>query len=154
MRKRAKVSVSLCIAALAVTAAALTGPPKGTVEWHKREYVRARNGSQVVGVFQEVRKTITGRSASQPLDIERIRTHLTALVKLGYLEERMFCVSNRPPEDVIDTLLHTLSIPNELSDFGGMSDIGTNSITVIGLRENMFKWEKLIREADLPESGK
>ena len=149
MRKGLRVSVSLCVAVLAVTAAALTGPPKGSVEWHKREYFKARKGSKVVLLLEAVRSGFTANPAGQPTDLERINVHLEALVKLGYLEERAFFVSNRPPADVVGTLLLTASIPNELSHFGGVSNIGTNSITVIGRRENLPKWEKVIRQADI-----
>jgi hypothetical protein len=82
--------------------------------------------------------------------------HHNALLKLGYLEERVFLLSNREPAVVSEALLFSFGrvFTNETEPIDAIAESGTNSITIIAPRENMVAWEKLIREADVPESGK
>src|SRR6185503_17155215 len=131
MRKPVKVSMSLCVAAMALAAAALTGPPKGSVEWHKREYSKARDGSYL---RVTLRKVFVRRRVPDQERIDRVKRHYAALINLGYLREQVFYVSNRLAEHVVDTVWLSLrtGFTNQSWDFAEVTEFGTNSITVTG----------------------
>jgi hypothetical protein len=134
MRKSAKVSVSVCVAVLAVMAAACTGPPKGSVEWHKQEYLSART-----------------REYNQEFHTKR---HRRALIELGYLEQREFTVSNVPPAEIAKALhnetFEALSF-FDFNEFAQFWTVSTNRVRVVGIPIMVEHWEKRIRQLDVPE---
>jgi hypothetical protein len=122
----------LCVAALAVLVAACTGPKRGSIEWHKQEYRKART-----------------RAAWQP--------HSTALIELGYLEQREFTVSNVLAAQVVK-VLHDQTFEAlsrfDFNDFAEFHAVTTNRVRVVGARFMVAQWEKEIRKLDVPQSGK
>ena len=79
----------------------------------------------------------------------RIDFHLNALLEAGYVERRVFVVSNRPARAI------GIKIIDE--DFAGVpcfTLVGTNRIEVLARGSEMGRWEGVIRKADVPEGGK
>jgi hypothetical protein len=157
MRKRIAIAV-LAIVGVGILAHALTEPKEGSIEWHKREYFKARgqNGSMIRNFLRVVWSKINPRAAEPPQEnIDRMDSHYEALMKLGYLEEKAFLVSNRTSLAVADTLFftHTNVFADKDVAFSRIDIGGTNIISIISPRDEMYKWERLIREADVPEEG-
>jgi hypothetical protein len=130
-------------------------PKKGTVEWHKREYFIARDGSKAGNAVRSAWRAVTGRPWYHAEKSERMGMHYLELMKLGYLKERVFVVSNTTPAQVADRLLLTFGtvFTNDPWGLSLIDDIGSNSVTVIAPYEDRSKWEELIRRSDVPESG-
>ena len=80
-------------------------------------------------------------------------THQEALIRLGYLEERTFVVSNRPVSYVSSNVFqHVVSTQetNMLDFTPNFTHDGTNTIRILTRSEDIPKWEALIRKADVP----
>jgi hypothetical protein len=159
MRKRILMGLLavVVIVVLGLVAFVLSGPRKGSVEYHKKAYLQLREGSKFRNTLRLAWSKIDRRAAEPSQErIERMGRHHAALWSLGYLDEKVFLVSNREPAAVADALWLTLgrAFTNDTLPLVAISDIGTNSVTVEGPREEMFKWEMLIREADVTEGGK
>jgi hypothetical protein len=83
--------------------------------------------------------------------IKKFSFHREELFKLGYLETRSFVVTNRTPDDVADSLTTVPpQHPPVTWEFGGAFSSDTNKVKVTAPRNEMARWEKLIREADVP----
>jgi hypothetical protein len=151
VRKRIFIGLAV-LAVVGVGGYVLSLPRKGTVEYHKREYFRVRDGTKIGNTARWVFGKIGLRTSDDTERIERANGHYAALMRLGYLREQVFVVSNRPAEDAADALWFTFSkaFTNEVWGMGQMSDVGTNTITVIAPTEEMAQWEQAIRLADVP----
>jgi len=110
MRKPVKVSVSLCVAAVALAAAALTGPPKGTVEWHKREYLAAQkhlDGETFVDQCKRcfsINQSVMDLGELTPRRLKAFaakESRHKALVDMGYLSECCIFVKDGNVEAVV-----------------------------------------------------
>src|SRR5213594_3836470 len=103
MRKRIVIGV-VAIIGVGVLVFVVSQPRKGSLEYHKREYFDAQPG----GGWRDVLRQLLGR---EPMSREvskedqaRMKFHEKALIKLGYLEEWTFIVSNQPPTNVLNAL--------------------------------------------------
>jgi len=75
-------------------------------------------------------------------------------MELGYLETRVFVVSNSPSEGLIVKVLDGIhACTNMNRDFVFIMDYDTNSLTVLYPREEGDVWHQMIREADVPQTG-
>ena len=157
MRKRIVIAL---IAVVAIGLGAyvtflLSGPKRGSVEYHKREFLRARHwGMADEGMYRYG----PGEWMSARLDKKnnRLARHQNALINLGYLEERTVVVRN-PFRDVLANMLKHLStnsIEGVDEDFCNLQTKGTNVFRIVVVKGDASTWERLIREADVPESGK
>jgi hypothetical protein len=96
----------------------------------------------------------TDESGEQAMERNaRVRGHYAALMRLAYLREHVFVVSNRPVEEVVEACWFTVPkvFTNEVLGLGQMSGFGSNTITVVGPAEEMAQWQQAIRLADVPE---
>jgi hypothetical protein len=127
-------------------------PQLRTVEYHRQALLK-EPGPIYKYVAERVPSAIGQALLEKP--IRRARFHWDALVKLGYLEERIFVLSNRSPYAVDESRLLRLELlrtpPNHDDRLTSFTDIGTNTITIVAPRDQIPLWEKLIREADVPE---
>src|SRR6185503_5712613 len=93
MRKRVVIGV-LAIIGAGVLLFALSQPKRGSVEWHKREYEAATQGSlkfRLKNLWWQIR----GEDRRSRMISEERNEHQQALIHLGYLEQREFVISNR-----------------------------------------------------------
>jgi len=108
MRKPVKVSVGLCVAAVALAAAALTGPPTGSVQWHKREYLAARKQLDGETFVDQCKRCFSiNQSVMHPGELLQAfaekESHHKALVHMGYLSECRIFVKDGSVEAVVRT---------------------------------------------------
>jgi hypothetical protein len=148
----------------------LSHPKKGSLEWHKKEYAAIANSrvwnSQLIktdyitidrgrtsldrcrDMWNRVRgKPIRWRPLSEQ-ELEKLAGHEKALIELGYFERREFCVTNnlignlperiaRATGTAITNWFWTLSRGDQ-----------SNIVIVVGAREDMPAWEKLVKKID------
>jgi hypothetical protein len=119
-------------------------PKEGTVEWHKREILR-------------ILKKPDGSLMITQEEAERVAEHQRQLVKLGYLQEREFVITNRPMKEVMRTSGEIMAeaersrpIQREFTDTAMR---GTNGLFVRALPEDMALISNAIRKADAPHTA-
>jgi hypothetical protein len=154
MRKRVVIGLLAvaAIVAIAMGARLLSQPKKGSVEWHKREYLRAH---AMPSTWRGVRYFVQPGFAQPEYwnqRARRIHFHRQALLESGYLTEREFVVSNRPAQDVAEALLGSVELRKDYPFVCPMW-IETNVVAVIARPGEMDKVGKWIREADVRESA-
>jgi hypothetical protein len=110
------------------------------LEYHRKEFLAALHGR-----WQDQFRA-TGPEVSHQTRADRMRFHQLALVRLGYLQERIFVISNRPADKVH---LAVGQLPQEHLSFSTVQSRGTNRLVVIAVREDMPEWEKLVRLGDV-----
>ena len=148
LRKRKWVVAGVALVAIGVGAYLFSPPKKGTVEYHKRKYEEAHEVG-VVGKWIDSRGPKVLQEVYWRPKHRRIDFHLNALLEAGYVERRVFVVSNRPARAI------GIKIIDE--DFAGVpcfTLVGTNRIEVLARGSEMGRWEGVIRKADVPEGGK
>jgi hypothetical protein len=153
-----RITISLLIVLAIGGAAFLFRQPKeGSIEWHKRKYLAAEDKMRgrtwftpVANAYHKVTGTVRSlpvRDAGemQLLHSER-ENHRTALVELGYLVQRTFLVSNSPAV-VGNRVIRSPGVP------GGrysLITVSSDDIKITAPPADMPKWERLIRQMDLP----
>ena len=147
MRKRIVIGIGALVVGGGIVVVVLR-PWESQVEYHKREYFAARNG-RFLDHVRETWNRVVGQSTDYRERAARMESHETALIKLGYLEERTFAVSNRPAAGIAVEIgnFHPGIAKGRLWNVFHTS---TNELAVVGVREDMPKWEELIRKADVP----
>ena len=149
MRKRLVIGL-LILSVIGTAVIFFSQPKKGSVEWHKREYLRARDWGRVEQ-WIEINAPYNLRKAQADRKAKRTEIHLKALFELGYFEERVFVLSNSLTKErgnAFWTLHHVFT--NDVLDVSGIKDMGTNTVTVVGLREEMPQWQEAVRKMDVP----
>ena len=117
--------------------------PETPLEFHKEKYLRARNGHWMDGW------TPGGdNGGSHQRRVDHLRFHQNALLKLGYLQQRVFIISNRPASKV---QLKLIGMPGDNMQFVTIEPRGTNRLVIIAVREDMPLWEDLVREGDVKQ---
>jgi hypothetical protein len=147
------------VAGLAVvvicTAACLLDRPR-TVDYHKKKYLEIVSGSfnNLVRVRRYAPESIANMYARR--QEKKLDFHWDALLKLGYLQTRWFVVTNWTPDDACRALSIALTTVSPEPQFVYFH-IGTNSTNEVGVtvaRDEMARWEKVILELDVPQTGK
>jgi hypothetical protein len=149
MRKWVVAGVALVV--ICVIGYFLDRPRLGTVEYHKKQFVKHLNQSRL---DDWVEKHGPARFQKFWADrhYKRLFFHMDALVELGYLDTRTFIISNSTPKQVARAIVSgSYATTNINRDFSGIQNVGPDSITILGPRDEMQAWGKLIREADVPE---
>jgi hypothetical protein len=144
VRKRIAIAV-VAVLVIAVAAYVVSQPHKGTIDYHKREYLEALNdttlrdrGRHFLGWVARKRPP-----SGRPEPSKRLLTHERTLVALGYLERREFIISNRPAAYLI------LAHPN-LPECVRIEEPATNILAIVAPRDEMPIWEDIVRKADVP----
>lgn len=163
--------VTGAIAALVIGVAAylLSQPEEGTVEWHKREYLRAQNDlagrtleKQMKRLVQKLRLRIGFAPKPKMVTPARVKDgelqkHQRALIQLGFLEAKTIYIS-RPLGARVDRIVDETRtiIPQKRRQFAQLSTAPTLTVpsfaTIVAPREDITIWEKLIRDADTKAS--
>jgi hypothetical protein len=137
-------------------------PKPGTVEYHKKEFRVARKEFYQVKWYHPITRFLPIPDRRQPLSPselmaleKRQAVHREELIKLGYLVERRFTFSNQPAETIIGSVMSRARsvIPDETGYYTGVALVTSNAIVLKVAPADAPKWEKLIREADVPEEG-
>ena len=162
MRKRIVIGL-LAVVVIGVGAFFVSQPKEGSVEWHKRRFGDAQNVSmnwtryprwesayrKWTGTSRPVR---TFTQHEMAVLLEQMSTSRRALVKAGYLMERTVMLSNRGPTEIVATITPNRSgIPVSYPNFTAFTH-KSNALVIVCAREDMAKWEELIRKADVPDS--
>jgi hypothetical protein len=153
---RKRIVIGLLILSAIGTGVYLTAPSepkKGSVEWHKQEYLAARNGNSAMFRLRSVWSRVTGDkfyTANYRYRSEGMQSNRTALIRLGYLTERTFVISNRPTREVISNAWFNVSTNIDADFIRVEARRGTNIIEVSTVSGDIPKWEEAIRKADVP----
>jgi len=149
VRKRIVIGL-LIVSAIGTAVFFLSQAKRGSVEWHKREYLKARDWGRVEQ-WIEINAPYHLSKAHAERKAKRTEIHLKALFELGYFEERVFVLSNSLTKErgnAFWTLHHVFT--NDVLDVSGIKDMGTNTVTVVGLREELPRWQEAVRKMDVP----
>src|SRR5687768_11553 len=98
---RKSVAIGFVIVTIGLVAFVLSRPKKGTIEWHKREYLTACKGSWKERALNLGRRALGKQPSFSTEQVEKEAEHQRALIKLGFLEERELVFSNRPIDYII-----------------------------------------------------
>ena len=156
MRKRIIIGL-LAVVVIGVVVFLISGPKRGTLEWHKREYLaeldRLYGRESLVKRFARVIHEWTGMGQRIGQTERGVVAQENALIKLGYLERREVILTNLPIGNAFQAIGREAAtgIPGLCRITAGEK---TNVVVVTALREDMPKWEELIRKLDVPESRK
>jgi len=153
--------ITIAVMAVLTIAGALyfgTQPKKGTVEWHKKEYLRARKELETGVPAWVLKKGVPGimRKFYERRFTRQLDFHRTALIDSGYLKQSVFVVSNSSPLSVWRTAAHDLLVvvPKEVWNFSWIqqTNMNTNTLMVVVPRDWFEKIGDAIRKADVPEA--
>ena len=162
MRKRIVIAL-LVVVVVGVVALVLLQPKKGSVEWHKREYLSVRERI----VAKDVGGRLTGFFASRsgmPLlleptndpereaDIAQLEMHEKALIAAGFMERQIFVLTNGMPGPtaVLAAAAGRIVLPLKRTRFVVFKldqILATNQLIVVSSREDAQQYEKFVREA-------
>ena len=151
MRKRIVIA-AVAIVVVGVLAYVVSRPKRGSVEWHKREVIQAAKGDWRDRAHN-LWNRVTGREELFHSN-DRRSSNLEALLRLGYLEQREFVVSNRSLDKVFHQshqLARTDRRWRRLQKwFIDVDRKGTNVVVVVATREDMPILSEAIGKADVP----
>lgn len=137
-------------------------PRKGSVAWHKKEYLAAVKTLFRIRSTDRLRKRMgLPKESIDATQSRRLKFGLTehqrTLLESGYLIERRFVISNRPVSVVHGEMaaiwLALLKSGHELFTWLH-TNTAANAVSVIGRAEDLPFWEDAIRRSDQPESRK
>ena len=173
MRRRIVIGL---LAVAVIFAEAIIGlqPKKGSVEWHKREYLIAANRLAENRFIDRVRrafsKTTKGPALKERENAAKIEEHRKALARAGLVVERQFALKYRTVDQVKVALANTLAngpavrngrvwistkgdtvvatAPRQVMGHFSISEM-RNTIVVTGPREVIANCEEQIRKTDV-----
>jgi hypothetical protein len=163
VRKRIVIGV-IAVVLVGVIAYVIMQPRKGTAEYHKKEYRAAREKmygvkwyspvTRVLGKVVPVPQRRKAMSYAEVADLQRRQDAARdALIKVGYLVEKKFTVTNHPASSLIEWVLVASRdvIPQETRYYSCVLLVQSNVIVMAATAEDLPRWEELIRKADVPE---
>lgn len=133
-------------------------PWESRLEYHKRKYLAAMENQITPPLFDRVIAGVAS-NASQTVDTRRrhreaFERHAAELVAIGYLERRAFWISGEPLAIAQTALKESNGLILEecarFAQFTWGTQNGRDVLGIIAVREDMPKWEELIRKADVP----
>ncbi len=161
---------AVAIVAVGVLALVVSEPKKGSVEWHKKEYLAAwkringitwhdgmdRYWAKITGTPLKTKRELVMVSGPTLPYSEALLLHHEALIRLGYLVEERFEVSNTGKKVAEKAYrLAKEAIPRDRMECTQiLSWDRIRGITIIAPRQDMATWEKVLREAGVTESGR
>lgn len=131
---------------------------ENSIEYHKAEYLAARDASPMNAVGKCWYK-LTGQvpqGTPQRIQVDKLIRHGEALVRLGYWRRETVVVSNMPVASVWGIVVKkgaNLWHPDLTKEICAVGPIGTNTIAVTAVPDHIPIWERLIREVDVPNSA-
>jgi hypothetical protein len=153
--------------ALGFALSGLLGPKKGSIEWHKREYLasldrldrlyerRFVDRVKSIGRDESLGSGVHPKTAAWKAAVSEVDEHRNALVRLGYLEARDFRLTNGVAESVVKRgwWLASREIPKRRMEFTRLyvRDGTSNVVVIVGHAEDMPRLEGLVGELDVRE---
>jgi hypothetical protein len=158
MRKRKWVVVGVVLVAVSMGAYLLSQPRRGSVEYHKEEFLKAGILGPREDWILSHTPGILEAKAHQAVWARKMKQHdfhRTALVELGYLDKRTFYVRNHEAEDVVIAIMSRgyrdyLVDTNAAFRFVQAFEVETNRFTLVAVRNDMQRWQQFVRDADVP----
>lgn len=155
MRKRIIIGL-LAIVVIGVVAFVVSQPKKGSVEWHKKEYLAAwkeLHGETWGEQIKEIAYDITGHrfrprkltSAERGRLDKQAESNRVALVRLGYLGKRKFILTNCTPQAVFKS-----ASASEMRGPFVTVWYAENELGVAAPSDVIIKWEEIVRKLDVP----
>ena len=153
MRKRIVIGL-LGAVVFGVVAFFVLQPKKGSVEYHKRAYLHARDGSRFFNERRADWYRISGHRPKfrpqTPDSLAEMEVHERALIDLGYMEERRF-ETEFGGEAAVRELFTAFAINGTLHrkviverPIARIVDHGSNYVVLRSARQDMPKWESLL----------
>jgi hypothetical protein len=138
---------AIVLLVIGVAAYMLSQPRKGTVEYHKVEFLRATKLGPMTSYLEEM-GVINDPKRS------RREFHRQQLLKAGYLTTATFVISNRPLHDAFLEVWAGLSgvLTAEEEVFVDRRWKSPDMIIVVAPNETMKSVEGFIRKLDVPET--
>ena len=159
MRKRVVLTAIVAVV-IGVAAYVISQPRKGTIEWHKAKFMKCFNrmwNDTLWGRTERLAKRLVGfppPPTPHPGAATEARSHLSALVALGYLAERRYVITNRSLNDVLGQTYqrrrvlgrkhHPLHLTERVE--------GADQLAIVALPEVALQYDDLIRQADVPKT--
>src|SRR4029453_11765780 len=101
MRKRLLIG-AISVAVIGLAAYFFSKPKEGTVEYHKKAYMGVSHGPVLQWIVQHGPRRVSAGIVGSSR--RRLDYHRGSLVRLGYLAELTFPVSNALPETVLNRI--------------------------------------------------
>jgi len=162
VRKRILIGL-LAVLVIGVVAFFVLQPRKGSVEWHKKEYLAAKNRLEGHTWFSPIyERYCKSRPFRVVNDIEahalreRMRVAQRALVDLGYLSERTFTVSNHSSMEIGSRVISASwkIVPRDRQEltafFWDEEGPVTNRLVITAPVGDMRLYEEFVKRADVP----
>ena len=139
-------------ALVGIVACVLSQPKDGSVEYHKKEYLKESRAKLLDKVLSYA--PIRVQRGWGEYRMGRVFHHRERLKKLGYFEERVFVLSNRSPYAVRAPFYTQLQpcFASVTTPFCDVIDYGTNSVTIEGPRHELDAIGNSVRKFDVPEN--
>jgi hypothetical protein len=160
VRKRLAL-IFLGIAIISLAAYILAQPKPGTIAYHKREYVKARNtleGNTLRGRFARLLHRTTGvwidyLSAKADKGLrQQLEKHEEVLLGSGYLVEHQFVITNNYDATLLNLVTNQSGLlPEEKAQYTRITRTGAPLLYVVGRPSDLPKWEEVIRKLDVPQ---
>ena len=160
MRKRIVIGL-LILSAIGIAVFFFSQPKKGTVEWHKREYVGAWKRLHQETLMDDAKRFVYWIAGGRSPVIVRtgseygafraqVHSNRCALINYGYVCERTFYLTNSSAVKVFSTQSFRDAWRNARREFLDAETPGTNVIAIMATREDMTVFADAIRKADVP----
>jgi hypothetical protein len=155
MRKRIIIGL-IAVVVIGVVVFLFSQPKNGSVEYHKRKYKEIEfSRTFIERVSYRGPRWLYDAYWSQKK--KHIDFHRKALLRAGYLRERDYVISNAEPYVVLHAFAVALAdrrvswpVHTELSTLSN----GLTQIRVSTSTNQLDKLDEVVREADVPRSGK
>jgi len=138
---------------------AFSGPKKGSIECQKRRYLLAYKGLNRETLYERLRDAsyeAMGKTAQPGRDEQldsQFRSSKRALISLGFLCERIIFLTNHAGDEVIARLPKVSEKHAPFTHMTPGTTLGQHAIFTTAPKEDLGKWEELIRKADGPQIG-
>jgi hypothetical protein len=162
MRKRVIIGL-LAVVVIGAGAFFLSQPKKGSVEWHKREYLAVRKRlfndtwpDRMRSFYHRITKTPPSRrqiSAAESDELtRRMQESWRSLVALGYLNRQEFYLAHQLKSRTHLLLKGALTQfpPDAIWSFDGLHE-PENLVVVYATSNDLPKWRKLVGRFDVPD---
>jgi hypothetical protein len=131
-----------------------TQPRKGTVEWHKREYLNSFERmtqntwkQKLTRFYRRVARRALPRE-DRRADYKAFDHHLTSLIGLGYLQKARVSLTNAAATNALRARYRGRHADEAIRDFVNVSPVGPQEVMIIAPPSELPAIEAAIRQVD------
>ena len=136
--------------ATGIVVIALANRPRGdAIEYHTKGYMAASRGQVWAQKWSNGVKKMLGQPPRWRSDTKRMEYHERALIRLGYLDERVVIVSNSSPRMVQRAVYRTAW---RSSGWVKVELPETNKVRIVAMKREMAELELAAHTADVREA--